>query len=484
MKNRREFLVSAARQGLGAGLAGLTGGSTSLWAAGRERSISGRVLGGGKPLGGVLVSDGRRVARTDSSGCYSLMVGPESGPFLFVTTPHGWWTEDFFVPVRSAGNAASADFALQPMHQPDRFDFVFLADMHIDSSRFGVPKLMATLREINRLEPRPGFLLAQGDICLQGGAGDQYLECLKQCRMPVRNGAGNHEMMLRHEDPRDDFYRLFGPTYYSFDFGPIHCIVLDGNKVIPGKAGWKAVHGAVEGREWEWLQADLAAQPPGKPIVAGIHIPVVSTYPERRRRSPKDAPYWEVTNREPLTRLLSQHKVRLVLQGHMHENERATVRGVEYAESISLSGSWFQNGAGFERGVDGSPRGYRIVSVDGRQVRHRYISSCESHLDRRGEFTGLGCGVKAAKQTAFVFNCYDAPNGSRARARIDGGAWTPMSPFAAPSKATSDLTMPHHFRLITDTTVLPPGEHRVEALITWPGGTIVREQAVFQLIAG
>ena len=119
-----------------------------------------------------------------------------------------------------------------------------------------------------------------------------------------------------------------------FDFGGVHCIVLDGNKPLPGETGWKAVHGAVEGSEMAWLEADLAAQPAGKPIIVGVHIPIVSTYPERRRHSPKDAPYRETTNDKALTGLFARHKVRLVLQGHMHENERITIGGVEYVESI------------------------------------------------------------------------------------------------------------------------------------------------------
>jgi len=481
VSSRREFLAGAARLGLGAALGGVTSGAVRQHAAGRPRGISGRVLGGGRPLGGVLVSDGCRIARTDSSGRYELEVGPDSGPFVFLTTPRGFWADSFFVPAVGAAKTARADFRLAPMKQPDRFDFVFMADMHLDSNRFAVPKVKASLREINRLQPVPAFILAQGDICLQGGAGEQYLECLSICRMPVRNGAGNHEMMLDHDNPRDDFERLFGPTYYSFDFGPVHCIVLDGNKPIRGRTGWRAVHGAVEGSELEWLKADLAAQPAGKPVIVGVHIPIVSTYPQRRRHSPKDAPYWEAGNARLLTDLFARHRVRLVLQAHMHENERTTVRGVEYVESISLSGSWFRSGAGFERGVDGSPRGYRIVSVNGRRITHRYVSSCESHVDRQGEFAGLDDPVKPSVQTPFVFNCYDAPNGSQARARIDSGPWQPMPAFAALSKTTPDLTMPHHFRLLADTSSLSPGRHVIEASVTWPDGTVVNEKAAFHL---
>jgi len=476
--NRREFLEAAARLGL---LAGVVADSGRLFAADTTQTIRGRVAGEGRPLAGVLVSDGRRVVRTDPNGQYELTVGPQSGPFVFVSTPRGYWADVFYVPIGAATSTGRADFALRPLDQPNRFDFVFIADMHLEGRGPSIPKFKASLEEINQLQPAPAFLWAQGDICLQGGVGKEYVECLSVAKMPVRNGAGNHEMMLKHQDPRDDFQHLFGPTYYSFDWGPVHCIVLDGNKPIPEQEGWKAVHGAVEGSEIAWLEADLAAQPKGKPILVGVHIPVVSTYPERRQHSPKNAPYWEVTNDQSLTELFSRHGVRLVLQGHMHENERQTIGGVEYVESISISGSWWKAGEGFERGVDGCPRGYRIVSVDGTRVSHRYRPSGESYVDRRGEFYGLEDPLAAGRETDFVFNAYDAPNGSTAEARIDGGPWQPMPPHGVRSATTPDLTMPHHFRLVADTTALEPGEHTIEARVRWPDGTVVTERDRFVL---
>jgi hypothetical protein len=479
MMNRREFLARSAGLGL---LAGASCNPSRILAAQTRQTVRGQVTGGGKPLGEVLVSDGRRATRTDSSGRFELTLGPDSGPFVFVTTPSGYWTERFYVPAGTAAQSGRADFALEPMDQPDRFDFAFITDMHVGDRGFGIPKFKASIREINSLDPPIRLLWAQGDICLQGGVGPQYVECLSLAKMPVRNGAGNHEMMLAHEDPRDDFHRLFGPTYYSFDFGPVHCIMLDGNKPLPGEEGWKAVHGAVEGSELTWLEADLAAQPQGRPIVVGVHIPIVSTYPERRNESPKDAPYWEVTNDRQLTDLFSRHGVRLVLQGHMHENERITVCGVEYVESISIAGSWWQSGEGFERGVDNVPRGYRIVSVDGHKISHRYRPSCESYVDRQGEFVGLSAGIKPGKSTEFVFNCYDAPNDSTARARLDDGPWREMPGFAAVNEKLG-LRMPHHFRLAADTTALSEGSHAIEVQVTWPDGTVVSERETFSVRA-
>jgi hypothetical protein len=447
-----------------------------------EIVLHGRVMSDTHPLPDVLVSDGYRVTRTDSDGQYQLAVDGYSGRFVFVSTPRGFWTEKFYQSIAAATATGSADFELKPVPQEDRFDFVFITDMHLEKPEIGVPKLKASLAEIDHLQPTPALLWAQGDICLQGGAGAAYVDCLTTATMPARHGAGNHEMLLKEDNPRGEFEKLFGPTYYSFDWGPVHCIVLDGNKPIPEQEGWQAVHGAVEERELAWLAADLAAQPRGKPIIVGVHIPVVSTYPERRQHSPNNAPYWEITNADALTDLFARSGVRLVLQGHMHENERATLKGVEYVESMSLSGNWWKSGSEMERGVDGSPRGYRIISVDGDRISHRFRPTCESYVDRQGEFCGLEQPVAAGPATSFVFNCYDAPNTATARARIDDGPWQAMPAYPAINREL-ELVMPHHFRLVTDLAGWPAGPHAIEAEVSWPDGQVVRERAHFTLRA-
>ena len=88
----------------------------------------------------------------------------------------------------------------------------------------------------------------------------------------------------------------------------------------------------------------------------------------------------------------------------------------------------------------------------------------------------LGGRVPAKKDAAFTFNCYDAPSGSTARVRIDGGPWRPMARFKYKS---SPIDKPHHWRLVTDTTKLRPGRHTIQARVTWPDGTVVVEEEAF-----
>ena len=94
MLNRRTFLTAVAGTGVAA-----VGGTMQLRAATPAGTICGRVTGDGKPLAGVLVSDGCRVVATDTQGQYSLPVGDDSGRFVFVTTPRGYWTERFYRPL-------------------------------------------------------------------------------------------------------------------------------------------------------------------------------------------------------------------------------------------------------------------------------------------------------------------------------------------------------------------------------------------------
>lgn len=99
-------------------------------------------------------------------------------------------------------------------------------------------------------------------------------------------------------------------------------------------------------------------------------------------------------------------------------------------------------------------------------------------MDRQGEWYPLGKTADGAATRQFVFNCYDAPNGSTAKGRLDDGPWQPMPPFPMKSKPTPDLTMLHHYQLTIDKS-LAPGEHTLRARVTWPDGTVVQESTSF-----
>jgi 3',5'-cyclic AMP phosphodiesterase CpdA len=75
----------------------------------------------GEGRAGVVVSNGRDVARTDGDGRYTL---PEHGDFVFVTRPRGFDAELWY-------RAGGGDFALVPAPDPDEFLFAQISDAHV-----------------------------------------------------------------------------------------------------------------------------------------------------------------------------------------------------------------------------------------------------------------------------------------------------------------------------------------------------------------
>lgn len=362
------------------------------------------------------------------------------------------------------------------------FDIAFITDVHIEKGPLAASKFSRTIAEINAL--KPAFVWDMGDMSLYPNSGQAYLDCVKQLHMPLHACPGNHDIALDDTNPRKLFKNAFGPTYYAFDLGGVHFITLDANTVVQ-RQGKNTVDACLYPGQLAWLKADLAATAPQIPIICGIHIPIVSTYIRRRGGGtfPEDfsiAPQFNTARAEALIDILAQHNVKLVLQGHAHENERMTIRGIEFVSSISVCGCWWHSGEGFERGVDNVPRGYRIIEVRGDRIRHRYVSSGESKVERAGEFMGLDNPIAPSERSTIVFNCYDAPNGSSAKARIDSGPWIPMQKYTEKGGYVK-MQMPHHFSLCTDTTALTPDRHRISARVTWPDGTVVAEEASFTL---
>jgi len=360
------------------------------------------------------------------------------------------------------------------------FDIVFITDVHIERGKLAAFKFSRTIDEINSL--KPAFVWDMGDMSLYPSSGKAYLDCIKQLQMPLHACPGNHDIALNDTNPRKLFNDCFGRTYYSFDFGGVHFITLDGNSVVQ-RQGKNTIDACLDQRQIAWLKADLEATPSQTPVICGVHIPIISTYIKRRGGGtfPEDfpiAPQFNKSRAEALIDILSLHNVKLVLQGHAHENERITIKGIEFVSSISVCGSWWQSGEGFERGVDNVPRGYRIIKVRGDRISHRYVSSCESKVDRRGEFMGLDNPIIPSKNTEIIFNCYDAPNGSTAKVRIDSGSWTQMQQYTGKGGYIK-MQMPHHFMIHTDTTGLTPGRHHLTAQVTWPDGIIITEATSF-----
>ncbi|NQW11750.1 MAG: phosphodiesterase [Alphaproteobacteria bacterium] len=157
--------------------------------------------------------------------------------------------------------------------------FAQITDLHIRapglklSGRVDTADFLArAVAKLNRLDPRPAFLLITGDLVDRGSV-DEYVhlaEHLAPLVMPVRLALGNH-------DGRDGFRAVFGANdywdpaepfvQYVIDAGPVRLLVLD--TLDTGRPS-----GALCDHRLDWLAARLAEDRTTPTIVALHHPPV------------------------------------------------------------------------------------------------------------------------------------------------------------------------------------------------------------------
>ncbi|MDI6730963.1 MAG: metallophosphoesterase [Candidatus Margulisbacteria bacterium] len=109
------------------------------------------------------------------------------------------------------------------------------------------------------------------------------------------------------------FHKYFGPTYYSFDYGSAHFVILDNARAK-----------SFDAKQFNWLKADLAANAQEHTFVF-MHKPVFDPseiYPDHIMSGRKVI--------EELMAIFRQHKVDYVFAGHIHGYARTVRDGTIY----------------------------------------------------------------------------------------------------------------------------------------------------------
>lgn len=239
------------------------------------------------------------------------------------------------------GDDASRFFETPPLSGADvPVRLVVLGDPG-EATRSAAPRdaMQAWLQQ----HPRPNrndfdLLLVTGDLAYSSGSNPQFQEnfftpyqhWLQQ--VPIWPTYGNHDSR------RFAYFKIFSlPTaaesggvasrsehYYSFDYGPVHVVVLDSEDTWLGTGG----------DMYHWLQRDLAAtQQPW--LIAMFHHP---PYTKGSHDSDRWRDSWGrlFAMRENFLPLLEQHGADLVLSGHSHMYERSYLLRCHYGTSDTL----------------------------------------------------------------------------------------------------------------------------------------------------
>lgn len=353
--------------------------------------------GARRPLAGVVVSDGLAVTRTDARGRFALPARADA-EFVFVCAPasHEPLRRPWYADVRGAPTG-DVELALHPRRDVRTgLRLVHVTDLHLAvggrrigamlTAGLGAPAGVDVTGETDPRElhddltavvqrERPDLVVVTGDIADSGAHAEleAYRAVVDSLGVPVASVPGNHDYLScmtddaitaftawwdregRHEgvplmtaferrvfggDWRRDgsgrapWLDVLGPPYYSFDCGGCHVVVYDGEGLRRYGADYP---------QDEWLAADLALVAPGTPVLVCTHFPEPRDFFDARFAG-----------------------VRLVgsLSGHWHSNRLWPHGDARH---------WTSSTLGFA-GIDHSPRGYRVVEIDGGRARARWVT--------------------------------------------------------------------------------------------------------------
>ncbi len=367
-------------------------------------TVKGMVYAAGLGLAGVVVSDGTEVTQTDQNGIYYLP-SKKTKDFVFVSVPGGYEVSTsvgilpvFYKHFESGSNVVEAiSFELKPVDN-EKHVVLALGDMHLanrnnDVSQFQNGFLRDAAQSIAkyRNEGYQVYGLTLGDMTWDGYwysnkySFTQYLSLVKDMGISVFHTMGNHD-----NDPyinsdwqaEEAFRKSLGPTYYSFNLGKVHYIVLDNIQYIntggtQGTVGSRNYNAVVVAEQMAWLKKDLEMiADKSTPIVVAMHIQL--------NNSPKlsngnETSSFRLSNASELVGALNGFTDVNLITGHTHvcyayENNS----NIMEHNSGAICATWWWTGrngyAGNHICKDGAPGGYGIWKFNGKNYQWHYKS--------------------------------------------------------------------------------------------------------------
>ncbi|MFV0442354.1 MAG: calcineurin-like phosphoesterase C-terminal domain-containing protein [Planctomycetaceae bacterium] len=460
---------------------------------------------GEQPLKDIRVSNGIQIVSTNADGYYELPVSDDTT--LFVIKPRGWRTPlselnlpQFYYLHKPSGSPKfqfpgvaptgplpeSIDFPLTPQDEPDSFRAILFGDTQ--------PRNQQEVDWIAHdvVEPLIGtdaaFGVTLGDIVFNDlsvfGPLNRTIALLG---IPWYNVIGNHDINTDSPDrlrANDTYESHYGPSYYSFDYGPVHFLVLDNIEWMvnteTGKKGWR---GGLGPEQLEFIRTDLSQIPGDQMVVLMMHIPLTG-----------------VNDRHGLYRLIENRPFCLSICGHTHSHEHVWITRDDGWEgpqphhhivNVTVCGSWW-SGAPDERGIphatmsDGAPNGWSIISFNGTEYR------LDFHAAGRTENYQLEIDAPDVVPTSEVVstnvyvNVFSGSEKSVVNFRVDDTEWATMekvnevdpkyqrtwdaeAAILQQSKVFRQLPKPHRSTHLWKSALpadLSPGTHRLDIQAT------------------
>lgn len=363
-------------------------------------TVYGIVSSAGVGVENVVVSDGAEVTVTNEKGIYQLKSAKKWG-YVFISVPSGYEVPSVGVLPqfhRALKNSADvverADFKLEKVDGQDSYKIFMLGDMHLANRTGDLGQFAQFTSDLTdymtRHKGEKMYALTLGDMTwdLYWYSNSYYFpQYLNTVNSQIKNlqifhTMGNHDNDFQTRSDYDAAVKYVDqicPTYYSFNIGKVHYVVMDDIDCssYDGSTSHNYVK-SLSAEQLDWLAKDLSHVAKTTPVVVAMHAQVF--YPTTSGFKIDH----DQVNTLRLFDILDGYTVRFVT-GHTHKLFNVTpdapiVDGHNFREynSGSVCASWWWSGnltPGIHIGTDGTPGGYGIWDVTGTDFQCLYKST-------------------------------------------------------------------------------------------------------------
>ncbi|PQB03292.1 metallophosphoesterase [Polaribacter filamentus] len=367
-------------------------------------TVKGVIYSNGKGIPGVVVSDGLEVTVTDNKGVYYLPSLKKTG-FVYISIPGNFEVVNtgnapqFFKRLsKNTSLVEQKDFSLLKVDN-SKHVVIPMADWHLANrnndldqfNNFVLPDVNATIDKYVA-EGTKVYVLTLGDMTwdtywYNNNFGlNEYIPYMNKLNSPVFNIIGNHDYdpyYANDWEAENKYREVLGPTYYSFNLGDIHYVVLDDVEYLnsggsQGTVGSRNYNTNISSDQMEWLKKDLATiTDKTTPIVVAMHTPLY-------RKPTLDSSGNQINqialgNGSSLIDNLKDFSNVNVLSGHTHVNYRVEQEfNLMEHNTAAICATWWWTGRnGYAENhicKDGSPGGYGIWEFNGKNIEWIYKS--------------------------------------------------------------------------------------------------------------
>lgn len=363
-------------------------------------TVYGIVSSAGVGVENVVVSDGAEVTVTNEKGIYQLKSAKKWG-YVFISVPSGYEVPSVGVLPqfhRALKNSADvverADFKLEKVDGQDSYKIFMLGDMHLANRTGDLGQFAQFTSDLTdymtRHKGEKMYALTLGDMTwdLYWYSNSYYFpQYLNTVNSQIKNlqifhTMGNHDNDFQTRSDYDAAVKYVDqicPTYYSFNIGKVHYVVMDDIDCssYDGSTSRNYVK-SLSAEQLDWQAKDLSHVAKTTPVVVAMHAQVF--YPTTSGFKIDH----DQVNTLRLFDILDGYTVRFVT-GHTHKLFNVTpdapiVDGHNFREynSGSVCASWWWSGnltPGIHIGTDGTPGGYGIWDVTGTDFQCLYKST-------------------------------------------------------------------------------------------------------------